>query len=364
MAITNPPIALHNAGATHTAEMLRNAYNALISGPRTANGLVSRGGVQPFLGSAMLVTQSGSPAMNVSVASGICWVPGTEGSQQGTYACLNQSATTVAVTASHGSLPRIDLIVARVYDTAYSGVLDAWALEVVTGTAAASPVAPTAPNNSLLLAQLNIAAASTQVLNANITDRRIFVSTGYILCTSTVRPAVPVAGMVILESDTGKMLRYTSSATWVPTYEQEVTTKVTSTSSSGSVSTTEATVQTTSSATFKANRAYEIRVSGAILESSNGAFSAWKIRKTNLAGAIVLEWPRSPTNGMNLDTGMTLADRIFTVGGSDVTAPLVLTAQASGGSTVIHSAAATFPRGIMVREIGPSSAYSGECVLS
>jgi hypothetical protein len=366
MAITNPPIALHNAGATHTAEMLRNAFNALISGPRSAASMVSRGGVQPFLGTAMKVVQSGSPGMHVSVGAGVCFVPGSEGAQQGSYACLNQTATQVNVTASHGSLPRIDLIVARVQDSAYSGVTNAWSLEVVTGTAAGSPSAPAAPNNTLILAQLLIAAASTQVLNASITDRRAFLSTGYFYVPNVASlPSPAVEGMLALISDSGNIKRCDSAGQWVNVSENDrVLQKITSTSNSASVGSTETVVQTLGSTTYFANRAYEIVVSGAMATPDSGAFAAWKIRKTNVAGAILVEYPRTPPHTNTNHFLLPLPNRIFTVGGSNVTTALALTLSSSGGTTHIHAGAATYPRGILTRDIGPAFLYTGEVVLS
>jgi len=221
MAVTNPPIALQNL-ATHTAQLLRVATTTDQSAPRTGSSLVPRGGVHPFLGSAMAVSQQGSPTMGVTVQAGIATVPGTEAASQGAYTCLSASAENVTIAAAHASLPRIDLIVAKVEDAAFSGAVNAWSLAAVTGTAAGSPVAPTAPNNSITLAQVAVGAAVTQILNANITDRRIFSSTGIISCTSTTRPNPALTNMVIVESDTGDILRYNGSS-WTVPYAQNWT---------------------------------------------------------------------------------------------------------------------------------------------
>ena len=91
--------------------------------------------------------------MSVDVAGGRAFVSGTEATYQGVYFAENRGSSNIAVAASDPTNPRIDLVVMRVRDSAYSGATDTVAIEVVTGTPAASPVAPTLPDSSLLLAE-------------------------------------------------------------------------------------------------------------------------------------------------------------------------------------------------------------------
>lgn len=174
MAEINPPFALQNAGATHTAAGDRMMVAGLLAG--SGSGLLTRGGISPTAGSEFLTTQTGSPSMGVLVGSGVCYVAGTESPTQGVYACVNDTTKTLTVTTAHGTLPRIDRVVARIYDSAYSGALNQWALEVIAGTAASSPVAPTLPANALALYNINVGAAVTSITNANISDARTYVS--------------------------------------------------------------------------------------------------------------------------------------------------------------------------------------------
>jgi hypothetical protein len=323
--------------------------------------MVSRGGVNATLGSALQVVQNPTPGMSVQVGTGMAAVPGTEGTSQGVYLCMNPTATIVNVTASHGSLNRIDLITCRVYDTQYSGALNQWTLEVVTGTAAASPSAPALPNNTMLLAQLLITAGSTQVLNANITDRRIYMAQGYIPCTSTTRPAVPVAGMAILETDTKSFLFYDGSS-WGYPNDSRVIARVASASSSAAIGTTETVIMTLPSTTYKANRAYLCWTGGALANTNSAAQSAWTVKKTSTAGASVFGYPRIGATGTNNDVHVNL-QQIFTVGGSDVTATLVL-CMAATSNTMTHTAAASNTRHVTITDIGPASAYGTAPVLS
>jgi hypothetical protein len=217
MAVQNPPIALQNAGATHPASMLRIATTSDQAAPRAASSLVPRGGVHPFFGSnAMSVTQLASPGMGVTVGTGVVTVPGSESATQGAYTCLAPSSTDLVISAAHASLPRFDLIVAKVEDAQYSGAVNTWSLVVVTGTAAASPVDPTQPNNSIVLARVTVSAGATQILNASITDRRFFSSTGVTIASSTAMPSVPLTNMLVLQPDTGDLVRYTGSAWQAP----------------------------------------------------------------------------------------------------------------------------------------------------
>src|SRR5687768_11934175 len=178
MAISNPPAFLQNAGSVHTAELLRNAMGGMFNASRASSSLVPRSGVHPNLGETMAVTQQGSPTMGVMIQTGLCYVAGTEGVSQGVYAVYAPTTTNLAITAAHASLSRIDLIVVRVQDSAYSGASNTVAFEVVAGTAAGSPSAPATPANSLVLAQVLVGPGVTSIVNANITDRRFLIAMG------------------------------------------------------------------------------------------------------------------------------------------------------------------------------------------
>lgn len=209
MTAINPPFAMQNAGTTHTAENDRMMLSGLFAGVRTSGSMVSRGGVHPLAGGVMAVTQTGSPSMAVSVASGVVYVSGSEGGKQGIYACTNDAAVVVTLDAAHGTLPRIDSIIARVQDSAYSGATNTWTIEKVTGTAASSPVAPTLLANTELLANVTVGAAVSSVTNANITDTRKYATAvgGIIPCLSTAAPAANTIpdGQFVYFTNTGEL---------------------------------------------------------------------------------------------------------------------------------------------------------------
>lgn len=218
MAEINPAFALQNAGATHTAANDRMMLSGQGAGIRATTSLIGRGGVNPMAGGVMAVTQTGSPSMAVIVGSGIAYIPGSEGSVQGMYACTADAAETLTISAAHGSLARIDLVVAKVEDEFYSGSTNAWSLAVVTGTASGSPAVPTAPANSIPLAQVAVAALATTISNGNITDRRVFYTAagGIIPCTSATKPALNTVneGQGIYLTDTSD-LQFKQTGAWV-----------------------------------------------------------------------------------------------------------------------------------------------------
>lgn len=182
MTEVNPPGFLQNAGATHTAQIMRGAFNVLSSGAASASSMRARGGVNPALGAFYVVTQNGSPNMSVNVGSGHALVPGSLSDVQGVYSCQNTATVNKTIAASDPSLPRIDIVVLKVEDSVYSGAANTWSIAVVTGTAASSPAVPTTPANSLVLAQIAVGAGVTTIVNANITDVRfLLVASGGVL---------------------------------------------------------------------------------------------------------------------------------------------------------------------------------------
>lgn len=204
MTVQNPPIFLQ--ASSHPAEDTRRALGSLL----VANGVVATGD--------LAVTQNGTPNMTVNVAGGRVAIAGSEATYQGTYLCENRGTTNLVIAASDATNPRIDLVVAKVQDAGYSGATNAWSLAVVTGTPAASPAVPTAPANSMIVAQIAVGATVTTILTANITDKRTRAAGlgGRVTCTAATRPSAPFAGLEIYETDTGRFLAYDGS-NWIRT---------------------------------------------------------------------------------------------------------------------------------------------------
>lgn len=121
----------------------------------------------------LAVTQRGAgPNMSVDVAAGVVWIAGDDSALQPTYRCYNDAAVNLAVEAAHGSLGRIDRVVAEVRDAAFAGVSTDWRLRVITGTPHSSPSAPAQPDSAVTLALVSVPATDTTIEDAQITDTR------------------------------------------------------------------------------------------------------------------------------------------------------------------------------------------------
>jgi hypothetical protein len=162
MALRTPPSWQQNA--SHPAENDRLSSQGLWR----STGILSS--------TDLAVTQNGTPNMSVNVALGWAAIVGTTQANMGTYVAYNDATTNLTITTANGSNPRIDLICMTVSDSFYSGVLNQVAFQVIAGTPAASPVAPTLPANSISLATVLVGTGVTSILTANITDTRVQAS--------------------------------------------------------------------------------------------------------------------------------------------------------------------------------------------
>ena len=205
MAVENP--ALYIQASEHPAENFRHLITTVMGG---------QGGV--VKSTDLAVTQRGTPNMSVDVAGGTVVILGTEATHQGAYLCHNRGVTNLPISVGDATFTRYDLVVAQVEDADYSGATNAWKLAVIAGTPAATPLFPTVPDNTVVLATVLVPInESTSIDNADITDIRTTSDTdgtttlrnrglapapGVIVCTSGNRPEYPFIGMEIYETDT------------------------------------------------------------------------------------------------------------------------------------------------------------------
>ena len=171
--------------------------------------------------------------MTVLVSSGVASIPGTESGAQANYWVVNDAQVTLAIAAAHASLTRIDLVVINVRDSVYSGANNDSQLQIITGTPGSPGVAPTAPVNSITIAQVAVGASVSSIVNANITDTRYYLAAtgGVISCRNDA--AAPIGGVEVSVGqllwviDTAILYVWNGSAynqiwpnnwtTWVPT---------------------------------------------------------------------------------------------------------------------------------------------------
>lgn len=134
--------------------------------------------------------------MSVSVATGQAQVEG--------FFYENDSALALTIATAHATLGRIDTVVVRLDRTANSAVL-----AVVTGTAAASPVAPTLSATDSLyelpLANVQVDPAVGVITAGKVTDRRVLTKNLTEVAASAayvVRSEVKQATLAAAESTT------------------------------------------------------------------------------------------------------------------------------------------------------------------
>lgn len=150
-----------------------------------AETLLNSEGVANY-GTDFVVTPAAT-GLRVDIAAGAAWVKGDSGTpgmgiSQGLFSVVNDAAVTNAVTlpTADPTNPRIDQIVLKVRDSADlgSGADDA-IFDYVQGTATAGATllnrtgAAAIPNDCLLLADVLVPAAATNLVAANVRDRRI-----------------------------------------------------------------------------------------------------------------------------------------------------------------------------------------------
>jgi hypothetical protein len=166
MSSETPPFAEQDE--TVSAEVLRRAIGSSLARGSTIGSVVG-GLIQT---SDMVV--AASSGMNVTVAPGEAWIPGTSSATQGGYYCRVSSTTTLAISTSNPSNPRIDTIVAQVQDKAYAGSTDAFAPAVITGTPTSGATlsnlsgAGAVPASSMVLAYVLVPANASSIVSGDI----------------------------------------------------------------------------------------------------------------------------------------------------------------------------------------------------
>lgn len=163
MAIHTPPSWLQNG--SHPAENDRLTTQALWA----TTGIISP--------SSLAVTPNSPVGMSVLVASGWAAIVGTIQPNMGTYVAYNDATVVLPVATANPSNPRIDLVCVTVNDSYYTGATDNVVIQIIAGTPAPSPVAPTLPANSIALATVAVAAGALSITSGNITDQRVVVTT-------------------------------------------------------------------------------------------------------------------------------------------------------------------------------------------
>lgn len=162
-------------------------YDRLLIG-----NLVGVEGVANFHAGSLLVTTGGS-GLNLSVAQGGALITGDD-DDRGVYSVYNDAAVTLTATAANPTNPRIDQVIARVYDSTYGEGADEWVLEMLDGTATGGATltnltgATALPDNAIRLAYVLVPATFLgPFVNAtHIRDARVGYQPGSSMATGTL----------------------------------------------------------------------------------------------------------------------------------------------------------------------------------
>ena len=207
MALHTPPSWLQNG--SHPAENDRLSMQALYSTTGTIGS------------SSLAVSQSATPGMSVQIASGWAAIVGTTQANMGVYVAYNDAAATAAIATANATNPRIDLVCLTVNDAYYTGSTNNVVINVVTGTAASSPTVPATPANSIALAKVAVAANATSIVNANITDLRVAVTSNVLSAVNIAVNAQTGTSYTTVLSDNGSIVTLanaSSIAVTIPPY--------------------------------------------------------------------------------------------------------------------------------------------------
>jgi hypothetical protein len=203
-------VPLHNAvwmdGIQVNANDLRlQTVAGMLTGasPSGSTGISARPGVRYGNGNPMQV--NASSGMSVTVNSGVAFVQGSTSATSGMYTGCLDTTSTLTATTSDPTNPRIDNVIVQFVDNGNN--TSTGTINIQAGTPAASPVAPTLPANSLLLAQISVGAGVSSITSGNITDKRVWtVASGGILPMSNTSSGITgQAGLYAHDLSSGRL---------------------------------------------------------------------------------------------------------------------------------------------------------------
>ncbi|MFC8429401.1 hypothetical protein [Streptomyces sp. NPDC057253] len=180
----------------------------------------ARSGVRPATGDPGRVQATATVSGKVTVAPFQGVIQGTRASAAGAYlVTLGQQKTldVLGTNPADSSNPRNDLVVARQRDAQYGDATTGMTVELVKGTAAATPVDPAVSGDFIPLARIRVAKNASSVTATDLDDLRPWTAAaGGILRVwgEGGRPTYPYSGMYIHRWDTNHLEWYDSSAGW------------------------------------------------------------------------------------------------------------------------------------------------------
>jgi hypothetical protein len=206
-----------DGAGTYSAQEMRLFAASLIGslGGGSGNQLGIGSGVRKADGNPLAVNVTSG--LSVQVAAGTASIQGNAATNAGAYTVVLDSAATLTCTAADTVNPRIDSVCLTVTDNGNNTSTSV--VQIVTGTPAASPSAPALPGNSLLLANITVAANATTLSSGNISDQRQYmVAAGGIkpINSASFAPTAGSTSQYVHNINTTRLQRFNGSGLVAP----------------------------------------------------------------------------------------------------------------------------------------------------
>jgi hypothetical protein len=230
---------------TYNAQELRQLDSPILMPGPASSPFSGRSGRQVNnSGLAVTVTPTGNGSVSVSAGAGVIYDNAYAINGAWRFA-LPTAKTGIALAARPGAgTTRYDLVVARIYDSGIGvGAVKELKIEVVTGTASATPSAPALPALSMLLSTLGPITSTSGAAIPKVDSSAVTVAAGGVLpvATDTERDALEAAGiaypgLAVFNIQRGRIEMFVSAGVWdYPGRPQAYTPSVTGVPTSGNV---------------------------------------------------------------------------------------------------------------------------------
>lgn len=200
----NTSLPLWLAGCTYDGSGGNDLRNSGVTAYFFDQGIITGttvGVLGGVIGGAGLWVTPGT-GMTVLVGGGSFVVPNSGTPTAGGYVATLTSQATLTVQTADPSNPRIDIVVANVVDNGNNTSFGE--VQIITGVAAPSPSAPSAPANSITLAQITVSAGASAITSGMITDKRPYTTaTGGVL-KAPIGSVTGYSGQIAFDAASGR----------------------------------------------------------------------------------------------------------------------------------------------------------------
>lgn len=202
MTITVWPVDAVSGAPSYTGRMLRQTANALWA-PNGARPLGARYGV--VAGTSTGIVTATSTTWSCGVHRGVLDLEAN--AVEGAYAYSVDAAVSGALAAADSTYSRIDIVYVQLSDPAAGDGTTTPSVQVLyqAGTPAASPVAPTTPARSMVLAQITVPKAGGGAPSVTFVAPFTVALGGILPASAAQRPGAPYVGQYVDDPTAGLM---------------------------------------------------------------------------------------------------------------------------------------------------------------